>query len=388
MLFKKKIAELQEEPEFQWSKQRITYAVDRQGSPDVKLTVGNVPLDYDLWKGLRNPAVIGLYPAGLNEIWMFHANRRKKKVDEAGRQTIFQVPRSFEYAKKNFNRAVILSVMLPFSPKIIRDYSDIILSGKVGSSHLFSRMYEDVNLMINKATSRVAIELINNDNMALSLDNKTVNNISEEAMPVTHQKESHGPSKGGNYPQKSLAALLGLGQFGVSRLVFRDEIVDKNVERFMGPLRSIVVFDNEELVNDGDGGVIFPTDEWRSFLFQLYDFTNIDPEVNKYRFCSYIPYDDEGCGKCVKSCPSGAQANSVPAVNGEYSEEVSKQDHRFWEQKLQFDFGRCCEDRGQMAGLFPEWSCAMCASVCASKGKRRVESVERFYEKMGELTRN
>ena len=35
----------------------------------MKLAVGNVPLDYDLWEGLRNPAIIGMYPAGLKEIW-------------------------------------------------------------------------------------------------------------------------------------------------------------------------------------------------------------------------------------------------------------------------------------------------------------------------------
>jgi hypothetical protein len=346
-LFKKKIAELQEEPEFQWAKDRITYAVDQEGKPDVKLAVGNIPLDYDLWQGLRNPAVVGLYPAGLEELWGFHANRRKKRVDETGRQSIFQVPQSFEYAKKKFNRAVILSVMLPLSPKIIGNYSDIILKENVGSSHLFSRMYEDVNLMINKATSRSAIELVDDTNMVLLMDNTNVKNVSEEAIPLTHQKESHGPSKGGNYPQKSLAALMGLGQFGVSRLVFRDEINGKHVERFVGPIRSIIVFDSGELVTNGDGGVIFPTDEWRDFLFQLYDFTHIDPDINKYRFCSYIPFSDEGCGKCVSSCPSGAQANSVPTIKGTYSEEVSKQSHRFWNQKLQFDFGRCCDDRGQ-----------------------------------------
>ncbi len=75
-LFKEKITELQGEPAFERTTQPIQYAVDKKGIPLIKVAVGNVPLTYDLWKGLRNPAVIGLYPAGLREIWEFYAHRR------------------------------------------------------------------------------------------------------------------------------------------------------------------------------------------------------------------------------------------------------------------------------------------------------------------------
>lgn len=385
-LFKARISELQEEPEFQWSRDRITYALDGDGKARVKLAVGNIPLDYDLWEGLRNPAGLGLYPAGLRELWEFHANRRKERIDEFGRQTIFQVPRSFHHALKKYSRAVIISVMLPFSPKVIGDYSKLILSRKNGSSHLFSRMYEDVNLMIDKATSRVAIDLVTDDTIVLAMDNETVKKVSSEAVPLTRQGDSHGPSKGGNYPQKSVAVLMGLGQFGVSRIIFRDEIIDGKVQRFVGPIRSIIIFDGEDLVRDGSGAIIYPTEEWRRFLLQLFDFTNIDPELNRYRFCSYIPYDDEGCGKCVSHCPSGAQPNSVPTPHGSYSQLVSTQMHRFWEGKLQFDYARCCDRRGQMAGLYPEWSCARCVSICAADGHRRRHASKAFYDKMLELT--
>lgn len=385
-LFKERIAELRGEPEFQWGRERVRYAVDEAGEPRVKLAVGNVPLDYDIWEGLRNPAVVGLYPAGLREVWEFHANRRRERVDEHGRQTIFQVPRPFDYARRRYNRAVVISVMLPFSPKVIGRYARLILDRMDRSSHVFRRMYEDVNLMINKATSRVAIDLVSEGNVVLAMDDGTVQSLSREAIPLTHQGEAHGPSKGVNYPQKSVAALMGLGQFGVSRIVFRDELVDGKVERYVGPLRSIIVFDDGELVRDGSGGILHPTREWRRFLFRLYDFTDIDPEVNKYRFCSYIPYEDGGCGKCVSHCPPGAQANSVPTPEGGFSEKVSAQSHRFWENKLQFDFARCCERRGQMSTLFPEWSCARCVSVCAAEGNRRRYAVENFFEKMHELT--
>ncbi len=142
-LFKGTIIELQDEPEFQWKREGIKYAVDEKGEPCLKLTMGNVPLDYDLWEGLRNPALVGLYPVGLQEIWEFFANRRKTGIDESGRQTIFQIARSYDFARKNYTRALIISVMLPFSLKTIDSYTQFFLKEKEGSSHTFSRMYED-----------------------------------------------------------------------------------------------------------------------------------------------------------------------------------------------------------------------------------------------------
>ena len=386
-VFKEKIVELQEEPEFQWSLARTTYETDEDGKPLVKLAVGNVPLDYDLWAGLRNPAVVGLHPAGLREIWDFYANRRRPRVDESGRQTIFQVPRSYEYARKHYGRAVIASVMLPFSSKVVDSYLEDVKGNAKGSSHKFARMYNDVNLMINKATVRAAIDLVDGENAVLAMDDKTVTALSKEAIPETHQGISHGPSKGGNYPQKSIAALLGLGQFGISRLLFRDEVVDGKVRRYVGPIRSVIVFDKEEPVKDGGDGVMYPTEPWRKHLFSLYDFTNTIPDVNGNRFCSYIPLNDGGCGKCIDCCPSGAQYNSAPSPDGGYADDVGSQSHRFWEGKLQFDYASCCDDRGQLSTLYPEWSCARCVTICASEGVRRAAAAKGFYSRMDELTK-
>lgn len=385
-LYKNRIMELEEEPEFQWKTESIKYAVDEDGEPLVKVAVCNVPMDYDLWEGLRNPATVGLYPTSLKEFWEYHANRRRERVDEYGRQTIFQVPKTFEQAKKKYKRVVIASIMLPFSPVIVKGYLTALNDDKDRSSYLFRRMYETVNLMANKATSRVGLELASLDGAVIAMNDDGVANVVKEAIPLTHQGASHGPSKGGNFPQKSLAVLTGLGQFGVSRIVFRDEFVNDRVQRFVGPLRSIVIFDEEDPIMDGNGGVIFPTGKWRDFLFKLYDFTVTNPEVNRYRFCSYIPINDSGCGKCIESCPPGAQPNSVPQPIGKYSEQVSRQAHRFWDGKLQFDYARCCEMRGQMAALFPEWSCARCVSICAVEGGKRKDAVENYSKKRMELT--
>jgi len=386
-VFKEKITELQEEPEFQWNLARTTYETDEDGKPLVKIAVGNVPLDYDLWAGLRNPAVLGLHPAGLREIWEFYANRRRPRVDESGRQTIFQVPRSYEYARKNYGRAVIASVMLPFSSKVVDDYLDAVKENAKGSSHKFTRMYNDVNLMINKATVRAAIDLVDGENAVLAMNDKTVTALSNEAISKTRQGISHGPSKGGNYPQKSIAALLGLGQFGISRILFRDEVVNGKVRRYVGPIRSVILFDKEEPVKDGRGGVVYPSEPWRKYLFSLYDFTNTDPGVNGSRFCSYIPLNDGGCGKCIDGCPSGAEYNSAPSPDGGYADDVGSQTHRFWEGKLQFDYASCCDDRGQLSTLYPEWSCARCVTICASEGVRNPVATKVFYSRMDELTK-
>jgi|GEM_PF-744767 len=389
-LFEKKVEELGEDPNYQWNEGAIKHATKDGGKPRIKLAVGNVPLDYDLWEGLRNPAMIGQYPIGLEEIWEFYADRRRSSTDEAGRGTIFRVPRSFQSAKEEFNRAAIISVMLPFSSSILDEYSGQLLEKERQSSHLFSRMYEDVNQLLDKTVTRAGMELLTPQNVVLAMDNETVSKISSDTVPETRQGEAHGPCKGGNYPQKSVAALMGLGQFGVSRILFRDELIDGEVRRFVGPIRSLVVFDKKEPVVDGSGGLIYPAPAWRDFLFQLFDFTNTEKSINRNRFCTHLApgFEGEGCGQCINNCPSAAQANSAPAAEGSYPDRIADQRHRFWEDKLQFDFASCCEDRGQMGDLFDEWSCARCLATCASMGDRRKEAVENFYSRMDNLARS
>jgi hypothetical protein len=276
--------------------------------------------------------------------------------------------------------------MLPFSHEVIKGYNNAIREDRDRSSYLFRRMYEDINAMANKATGRVGIELTSVNDAILAMTDDNIGKVSREAIPSTQQGDSHGPSKGGNYPQKSLAVLMGLGQFGVSRIVFRDEVHNNQVERYVGPIRSIILFDEAEPVMNGKDGIIYPTDEWKKFLYRLTDYTDIKPDINKHRYCTYIPQDDVGCSKCIEFCPSGAQINSVPLPNGEYSKQVLRQSHRFWEDQLQFDYAKCCEIRGQMAALFPEWSCARCVTICAEEGTRRKNSVLNYYDKKMQLT--
>lgn len=388
-LFTERIAELQEEPEFQRVDSKRYYVSNEDGTPQLKLAMGNMPVGYDLWEDLRNPAVVGLHPAGLPVIWEFHANRRKQQADESSMQRIFKIPRSFEYALSNYKRAVIVSVMLPFSYAVVHDYVGEVIDKKNASSHLFARMNDYINCMLDKAVTRVAIQLASADaeDVVVAMNKETVKAVSNEAVPQTRQGISHGPSKGGNYPQKSVAALMGLGQFGVSRLVFRDEINKGKVHRFAGPIRSIIVFDKQPMVTDGSDGIMYPSKAWRQFLMRLSDFTDLDAAVNEHRFCAYIPQKDGGCSKCIENCPSGAQSSSVPRSDGLYSDQVSRQAHRFWKGKLQFDFNKCQDDRRQLAELYPEWSCARCLTVCLDHGIRRKQAAASFYSRIAELVK-
>lgn len=358
----------------------VKYALDGAGEPDVKVAAANVPLDYDLWDGLRNPAGLGLHPAGLREIWEFYAWRTaSKRSDNAGRETIFEVSRSFEYARDRFRRALIVSVMLPFAGKLLKAHERFVRENDRGSFWPYSKFYEEVNNTLDKALLRAGMELTSADNVVLTMDRKMMDDLSAEAFPLTYQGKAHGPQKEVHYPQKSLAVLTGLAQFGVSRFVFRDEVQAGKVNRFLGPIRSLIIFDETAPIENGDQGIIYPNQRWRDFLFLLSDFSQTQDDINQYRFCTYIPRHDKGCGRCIPHCPSSALLRSVPDTAGQYSAD-KHEPKRFWKGQLQFDYEQCLGDRKRMATLYPEWRCGRCITICAVAGRRRAGAVE-AYEK-------
>jgi ferredoxin len=209
--------------------------------------------------------------------------------------------------------------------------------------------------------------------VVVAMNDATVEKISTEAVPLTRQGASHGVCKGVNYSQKSIAVLTGLAQFGVSRSVFRDEIVQGEIRRLMGTLRSIVIFHSENTFN---GEEVLPlSTRWQETLKSLSDFTVLNPQVNSHRFCTYLPGNGErGCSKCLAVCPPDALANSSPGTKGKYPQRLLDQEHRFWDGSLQFDNGSCCDDRGQLKTLYDEWMCGRCVAACATEGIRRAEA--------------
>jgi hypothetical protein len=380
-LLKEKISELVAQPEFQWRDDRANYALDADGTPAARVALANCELSYDIWKNLRNPAKVGLYPVGFPEIWDFYANNRKRKTDESGRATIFQVAETYEKAKERFGRAVIISAMLPAHPDVFASYNRYITQGSFAPWEGYCKAWDDLNRLIDKGITRLAFDVVGPERVVVVMNSDNVARISKEAVPVFRQGASHGVCKGGNYPQKSIAVMTGLAQFGVSRGVFRDEIEDGEVRRLAGPVLSMIVFDSDEPYSSPGDEVLLLTEEWRRRVAEITDFTSDTSELNAYRFCTFIAEPGEsGCSQCVSSCPSGAMLKSTPTADGGYPDTVAKQQHRFWQGALQFDNGSCLDYRQQMAGLYGEWMCGRCFSICGGNGQTRRSAAEGFRD--------
>ena len=370
-----KILELSRQPEYAWDQSGATYATDKDGLPAVKVSAANCPIEYDIWGGIRNPATVGSFPIGFPEAWDYYANRRKRKTDESGRATIFQTATPFAEAVKRYKRAVLISAMLPLAKHVFETYNAPIKERGMAPWEGYCKAWSEINQLLDRGITRAAYSVMNDARAVLVMNEDTVMKMSREAIPQTRQGASHGVCKGGNYSQKSVSVLTGLTQFGVSRIAFRDELGDGNVERFIGVLRSVIVFDPDDPVSDRADEVIYIDDEWKRHLAELSDFTNTSSATNSARYCTYIPEDGEtGCGKCVAFCPSNALKNSSPQPDGTYSDRVGSQSHRFWDGELQFDNGSCCDERGQLSDLYSEWMCGRCVSICGGEGVTRSHS--------------
>jgi ferredoxin len=370
----RKVEEIRTKPEYLWADGWRNHRVNEEGEAALKTGVANCTLDFDLWEGLRNPALIGRHPVGLREIWEYYATRDIKKTRPDGTPNYLSMPTPFEDAMERFDRAVIISAMLPLSGEVFERYAEVIVRREPAPYDAYCKAWAETNQLLDEAVAKVAMELHGPDRAVVPMTGDMVSTISQQAVPPIHQGNYHGPCKGGNFPQKSVGVLTGLVQFGVSRIAFRDEVRNGQVERFTGPIRSIVLFDAQEPVTDGSDGIVHLTKGWREQVTSLCDFTDTRPELNRQRYCTYIPdqaWGEDGCGLCVEYCPSGAVGNSAPQPNGEYAALIRQQASRFSDGRLQFDFARCLEERTQKAQLYPDYMCGRCVAVCATRGKRR-----------------
>jgi hypothetical protein len=371
---RRKVEEIWGKPEYSWADGRRNHKVNDEGEVAVKAAVTNCTLDFDLWKGLRNPALIGRHPIGLREIWEYYAANDIKKIRPDGTLNYLSMPSPFEEAAGQFSRVVIISAMLPLADEVFERYAEAIVRREPAPYDAYCKIWGETNQLLDETVAKVAMELYGPERAVVPMTDNIVRTISEQAVPLIHQGNYHGPCKGGNFPQKSVGVLTGLVQFGVSRTVFRDQVRNGQVERFVGPIRSIVLFDVEDPVTDGSGGVVYLTEAWREQVMALSDFTDIRPEVNRQRYCTYIPDqegDEEGCGLCIQYCPPGAVGSSAPTGDGEYTEAVRREASRFSDGHLQFNFARCLDDRTQKAKLYPDYACGRCLVICAARGKKR-----------------
>lgn len=337
-------------------------------------------MDFDLWRKLRGPALVGRHPLNLKDIWEYFATNDIKKTRLDGTPNYLAMPTPYEKAQRRFNRAVIVSALLPLSGELFERYANTIVRREPAPYDAYCKAWAETNQLLDEAIAKVAMELHGPDRAVVPMTSGMAREISEKAVAPIYRGDYHGPCKGGHWPQRSIGVLTGLVQFGISRAVFRDESRNGQVTRFIGPLRSIVLFDTQDPITDGTDGVVHLCEDWRERLISLTDFTDTRAEVNRQRYCTYIPdeeWGEQGCGLCVEYCPSGAVGNSAPRPDGDYSKTLKEQVSRFSNDHLQFDFARCLEDRSQKAKLYADYVCARCVAVCASRGTRRTSSANR-----------
>ncbi len=365
------VEELRREPEYAWNRALPAMATDADGRSDAKLAAANCAPDFDPWDRLRNPALAGLHPLGFEDLWNFYAAHSTKNIDEDGRATIFRVPQSYESALENIQRVVLIPVMIPVAPELAGAYAASAARGDLAPDHHYLRGMRELVQLVDAAVTRMAYRLMGPDRTVLAMTAPAVKSISQEILPSLRRGNYHGACKGDNYTQKSVAVLAGLGQFGAHRLVMRDEIVGGRVRRFMGPVRSLVVFDPEEPREEE--GLRLLTEGWRDHLFALH---SDDPGTGRDRFCRHYTGDpDRSCSACFEACPADAIASSATEAGGDYPTAVAGQEHRFWDGALQFDYRRCLERRTQLADIYDEWICGRCLATCVARGGRSADAV-------------
>lgn len=369
-----KVNEVINEPTHNWNSPFKSFMTDEENQPEIRIGIINFNLDTDIWAGLRSPAKVGMYPVTPKDIWRHYACLTSKTVRPDGSPNPLAMPESFEDARSRFNRGVIICGMLAVNPEIYRLYNEKIMQGDEDPFDYYNRATDDVSRIINKAVGKTGLALIDNDRAVVAMTDRNAEMVINRTKSEYYSGRYHGPCNN-HWPNNSLAVMTGLLRFGVNRIAFRDEAMsDGKRQRLFGRYRSIVIFDQEPLVQDDSNRVILLDSNRLDQLKQINNYTLASEKEISQRYCTYNLTDNNGqsiCGKCLPACPSGALQNSTPSPAGTYSESLLDQKHRFWEGDLDFDYANCINDRSKKGQLYDDYVCARCEVICASSGIRK-----------------
>jgi ferredoxin len=376
-LIRDKVNEIINEPEYNWNSPFKSFQTDEEGKPVVRVGIINCSLDTDIWEGLSTPAHVGIYPLTPEDIWRHYACMTVKTTRDDGSSSPLAMPETFDYAKTQYKRFVIIIGMLAVNPQVYQKYGEKIERGDEDPFDYYCRATSDVNAIINKSIGKAALALMTPNRAVVSMTEKVTDMIITRTRSQYSTGRYHGPCND-HWPGNSIAVMTGLLRFGVNRIPFRDEVTtDGETQRLFGRYRSIVLFDKNPLVTDNTGGVTLLDSKGLSRLKQVNDYTDATPDVVAQRYCTYNSMRSDGqsiCGKCLDVCPSGALRNSSAAPDGALDGHLLDQQHRFWKETLDFDYANCTRERGQKGQLYDDYVCARCETICASRGIRKPAS--------------
>lgn len=377
-LLQSKVNEILDEPEYNWNRPFKSFMTDEEDKPLVRIGVTNCSLDTDIWEGLRTPAHVGMYPLMLEDIWRHYACMNVKTTRYDGSTNPLAMPETFEDSKEHYQRAVIIFGMLAVNPEVFKKYSEKIERGDEDPFDYYRRATGDVDEIINKALGKVALSLMTPDRAVVPMTDKNTKAITARTRAEYITGRYHGPCND-HWPVNSIGVMTGLLRFGVNRLPFLDEVTkDGTIQRLYGRYRSIVVFDREPLVTNNAGGIGLVDTKHLKWLKKVNDYTDATADIVTERYCTYNMTRPDGksvCGKCLEVCPSGALRNSTPTPQGTIDEFILKQEHRFWEGTIDFDYGNCARERKQRGQLYDDYVCARCETICATGGIRKKASL-------------
>ncbi len=370
-LVREKVIEILEEPDYNWNREFNSYMTDADGLPAVRIGIINFDLGFDIWEGLRSPAMVGMHPLTAEDIWRHYSCLTSKNVREDGSPSPMVMPETFASAKQRYGRGILVTAMLAVNPEMYRMYRDRIRAGEAAPFDYYSRATTDVAQIINKAVGKVGMSLMSEGRAAVAMTDRNIGMVIDRTRSQYYTGRFHGPCND-HWPNNSLAVMTGLLRFGIHRIAFRDEVTESGErQRLFGRYRTIMIYDPELPVNNEKDGVIIHNEQRQKRLKSINNYTMVADEILAQRYCPYNRTNGGGqsiCGKCLEVCPSGAIPNSSPTPTGGYPEHLMQQQHRFSDGVLDFDFGNCTNDRHKKAELYEEYVCGRCEVICAAEG--------------------